>query len=163
MLYRKEHKRMEFTARKILFDMDMAEDVVQTVFTSLFKNVDLLMSFESPNIVSRYIFICVKNTSLRFNEKFRFHSSLDELDDICPYEECLEDEEILKFDVKKLMKIITEMDSRYGDALYLKFCLGLSYTEIADALSCKVVTARNRVYLDREILKKARKQGDLDG
>lgn len=162
MLQKKWRKRVIYIAVMILYDKGMAEDVAQVVFEGLSKKIDLLMNFENEKILNSYIYICSKNAALRFNEKTYFHISLDEMDDIFSSEECVEDEVLSKYDLEMVMKAIREMDSKYGDALYLKCCLDLDYEEIADTLGIGIRTARKRVYLAREILKKARKWGDLD-
>lgn len=129
---------------KFVSDQNIVQDCIHDLFIKLHNNRSSLSSTPNPKF---YLLLSLKNMildTLSRNKKITYYSPAD-LPFIAVYQheqDDFEDEEIKeKFD-----KILSLLNPRQKEAIYLRFQLDLSYEEISDLLGINYQSARNLIH-----------------
>ena len=132
---------------RLVGDRALAEDLTQEVFLRVYQG---LPKFSLRSKFTTWLFQVTKNRvldELRANE--RRPRSLVALDDLPPLEALETPVERLEA-IDALWAAIDELNVDLKMALLLRDVVGLSYTEIADALEVTLATVKWRIYKARE-------------
>ena len=123
-------------AHMIVRNAQLAEDVIQDVFTDLWSSNNL----EKVRSVRLYLFSSVKRRALRRLKKERSFTFFDQdnleahFEIIPSFLEELVDVEDKEIVGKKIMDCIESLSKRQREIIYLKFYQNMSYTEISQLL-----------------------------
>jgi RNA polymerase sigma-70 factor, ECF subfamily len=132
---------------RLVGDRSQAEDLTQEVFLRVFQG---LPKFSLRSKFTTWLFQVTKNRvldELRASE--RRPRALVALDDIAPLEVLDQPVERLE-EIDALWRAVENLSTDLKMALLLRDVVGLSYTEIADALEVTLATVKWRIYKARE-------------
>jgi RNA polymerase sigma-70 factor (ECF subfamily) len=136
-----------YVLRLVGGDRALAEDLTQEVFLRVFQG---LPKFSLRSKFTTWLFQVTKNRvldELRASE--RRPRALVALDDIAPLEVLDAPVERLQ-EMDALWRAVENLSTDLKMALLLRDVVGLSYTEIADALEVTLATVKWRIYKARE-------------
>jgi len=136
-----------YVLRLVGGDRALAEDLTQEVFLRVFQG---LPTFSLRSKFTTWLFQVTKNRvldELRASE--RRPRALVALDDIAPLEVLDQPVERLE-EIDALWRAVENLSTDLKMALLLRDVVGLSYTEIADALEVTLATVKWRIYKARE-------------
>ena len=136
-----------YVLRLVGGDRALAEDLTQEVFLRVFQG---LPKFSLRSKFTTWLFQVTKNRvldELRASE--RRPRALVALDDIAPLEVLDQPVERLE-EIDALWRAVENLSTDLKMALLLRDVVGLSYTEIADALEVTLATVKWRIYKGRE-------------
>ena len=136
-----------YVLRLVGGDRALAEDLTQEVFLRVFQG---LPKFSLRSKFTTWLFQVTKNRvldELRASE--RRPRALVALDDIAPLEVMDQPVERLE-EIDALWRAVEDLSTDLKMALLLRDVVGLSYTEIADALEVTLATVKWRIYKARE-------------
>ena len=136
-----------YVLRLVGGDRALAEDLTQEVFLRVFQG---LPKFSLRSKFTTWLFQVTKNRvldELRASE--RRPRALVALDDIAPLEVLDQPVERLE-EIDALWRAVENLSTDLKMALLLRDVVGLSYTEIADALEVTLATEKWRIYKARE-------------
>src|SRR6187551_3659125 len=132
---------------RLVGERSLAEDLTQEVFLRVFQG---LPNFSLRCRFTTWLFQVTKNRvldELRASE--RRPRSAVALDDIAPLEVLDQPVERLE-EIEALWRAVENLSTDLKMALLLRDVVGLSYTEIADALEVTLATVKWRIYKARE-------------
>jgi len=138
-----------YVLRLVGGDRALAEDLTQEVFLRVFQG---LPKFSLRSKFTTWLFQVTKNRvldELRATE--RRPRALVALDDIAPLEVLDQPVERLE-EIDALWRAVENLSTDLKMALLLRDVVGLSYTEIADALEVTLATVKWRIYKAREMV-----------
>jgi RNA polymerase sigma-70 factor (ECF subfamily) len=136
-----------YVLRLVGGDRALAEDLTQEVFLRVFQG---LPKFSLRSKFTTWLFQVTKNRvldELRASE--RRPRALVALDDIAPLEVLDQPVERLE-EIDALWRAVENLSTDLKMALLLRDVVGLSYSEIADALEVTLATVKWRIYKARE-------------
>ncbi|MFL5922273.1 MAG: RNA polymerase sigma factor [Gaiellaceae bacterium] len=136
-----------YVLRLVGGDRALAEDLTQEVFLRVFQG---LPKFSLRSKFTTWLFQVTKNRvldELRASE--RRPRALVAIDDIAPLEVLDAPIERLE-EIDALWRAVENLSTDLKMALLLRDVVGLSYTEIADALEVTLATVKWRIYKARE-------------
>jgi RNA polymerase sigma-70 factor, ECF subfamily len=136
-----------YVLRLVGGDRALAEDLTQEVFLRVFQG---LPKFSLRSKFTTWLFQVTKNRvldELRASE--RRPRALVAIDDIAPLEVLDAPIERLE-EIDTLWRAVENLSTDLKMALLLRDVVGLSYTEIADALEVTLATVKWRIYKARE-------------
>ncbi len=136
-----------YVLRLVGGDRALAEDLTQEVFLRVYQG---LPKFSLRSKFTTWLFQVTKNRvldELRASE--RRPRALVALDDIAPLEVLDQPVERLE-QIDALWRAVENLSTDLKMALLLRDVVGLSYTEIADALEVTLATVKWRIYKARE-------------
>ena len=155
LLFRKYKTLMFWTARDVLNDEYLAEDAVQEAFLKLINHLDQIGDINSAE-TRRYVNIAAKNLAIdRYRkraagaEKELFAEDLDYLHEI-EAEPCLEESE-----GNRVLDILNALPDIYREVYHLKYIENLENWEIAEKLSMRDGTVRQRLSRGKVLIEKA--------
>ena len=137
LVERYEGKLMRYIRRLLYVNTEDAEDILQEVFIKAYRNLN---SFNPRYKFSNWIYRIAHNEAVSFlrkNKKRKLEITNDPEKDI--FENLasdldLEKEYMEKDSAKRVEKILAKLDTKYRDALVLKFLEGMDYNEISEIL-----------------------------
>ncbi|MDD2952964.1 MAG: RNA polymerase sigma-70 factor [Parabacteroides sp.] len=134
----------------LLMDKDDAEDVVQELFLTLWKNRERIEIREN---VSGYLYRMARHLALNFIRSKKQMGSLPEDQDqlLLSYEDNRLETEEFKI---ALYDCIDRLPDRSREVLLLHRVKGLKQKEISDELSISVKTIKNQIWMSLQKLKK---------
>ena len=159
LLYDASNKQLLFYAYKIVKNMQIAEEVVQETFASIWLHANRYNSnMGSPVTWMRKI---VKNKALdalRVSEVYLRNESLNEVDEKNTSNIVFEPEAILSEKQTSVifMKYLKNLNGPQMEVIYLAYYDGLSHTEVANLVAEPLGTVKNRIRLG--VLSLKRKQ-----
>ena len=136
-----------YVLRLVGGDRALAEDLTQEVFLRVFQG---LPKFSLRSKFTTWLFQVTKNRVLdELRAVERRPRALVALDDIAPLEVLDQPVERLE-EIDALWRAVENLSTDLKMALLLRDVVGLSYTEIADALEVTLATGKWRIYKARE-------------
>jgi RNA polymerase sigma-70 factor (ECF subfamily) len=139
-----------FMARKYIYDVNLAEDVVSETYLKVVKNA---CHFDPAQNGLNWLFKIVKNTALNYNlRERRFKAEdIDEHRDIADVFSCTPEEQS---DYCRLRELIKELPEEERELLYYRYWEGYTLRELADKAGKPVMTLHDKL---KKILGKLKK------
>ena len=132
---------------RLVGDRSLAEDLTQEVFLRVFQG---LPGFSLRSKFTTWLFQVTKNRVLdELRARERRPRSVCSLDEMAPFEVLDQPFERIEA-VDALWRAVENLSTDLKMALLLRDVVGLSYTEIADALEVTLATVKWRIYKARE-------------
>lgn len=142
-LYNLYFRRLHHFAVNFVFDYDIANDIVQSVFISLYENISKLK--DDVNI-GAYLCVMVRNRCLNYlrdqNIEDRHKLLYLQAAETSETLEWLHDEELLR----KIRTVIENLPDKCREICELRFYKNLKFSEIAMQLSISENTAKVQVH-----------------
>ncbi len=137
LVERYDSKLMRYIRRLLYVNTEDAEDILQEVFIKAYRNLN---SFNPKYKFSNWIYRIAHNEAVSFlrkNKRRKLEIANDPEKDI--FENLasdldLEKEYMEKDSTKRMEEILAKLDTKYRDALVLKFLEGMDYNEISEIL-----------------------------
>lgn len=146
VLYRRYDKRLFAYCLRALGDREAAEDVFQTIATTVFEKRE---HFTGGNFAG-WLFTIARNYCLKHRQRQRHTENIDDVAYTMADEADRTGDDIL---LKQALKdAITALQDDFRDALEMRYFDGLSYDEIAQALDISVALAKVRVFRAKKML-----------
>lgn len=160
-IYNTYRDMMFCKAMSILHNKELAEEAVQESFLKIAKNISKISTPVCSKTAS-FVVIIVRNTSYNSYKKEKNSEAVSLDDDILTTDIIMPDIEKVIFEngFDSIVKIISDMDKIYSDALKLKYIYGYSNGEIADMLDISQKNAEMRIYRGKQILKSKLEEDD---
>ncbi len=147
-------KKLERYVLLITRDSEEANDVLQEVFISVYKNIN---SFDLTRKFSSWIYRIAHNKALNELRKKKILVGLSEIKEMVDEDNNAEkiEKDIDSDDIKKkLKKNVEKMSIKYREVIMLRYFEDKSYEEISDILEIPKNTVGVRVKRGLEILKR---------
>lgn len=146
-MYHAYYRLLNNYGYKFTRDVNLIEDAIHDLFTTLWTNKDNL---GSPISVKNYLYKSIRNILFRkIKSASRFYN-LQEDDESIPFEVSYDHKLILNEEEIRIQQTIKEvlhkLPARQKEIIYLRFYDGLSYEEIADIMSIHVSSAYKLLY-----------------
>lgn len=148
-------------AYEILNDEHLAEDAVQDSFFSIAKYFERIKGYEQPHLL-KYIGIIARNAAVKIKNKNNDNSvrfeQISGYADQSTLPSMLND----RVDFNEIVAAFQKLDCKYSDVLVLRYCYGMSFSEISDLLHITEGCAKTRLYRATERVKAIIEEGDFD-
>ena len=134
LVVRYESKLQRYIIRFIGCSLEDAQDIVQEVFISAYRNLN---SFDSELKFSSWIYRIAHNQAVNHFRHAKSHPATATEDDkleVFPAEQDIEKELGQKMDNSQLRSAINNLDEKYKEVLVLRYMEEKDYTEISDIL-----------------------------
>lgn len=156
LMKRYESKLMRYVFRLSRVSREDAEDIIQEVFISVFKNLN---SFNTELKFSSWIYRITHNKTISFyrkNKKIPTPISFEEgnIFELISESKEMEIEINSNFEMEKLIDAINKLDIKYKSVLILRFVEGKEYSEISEILKIPINTVGTYINRSKKILKK---------
>jgi len=156
-LYNEYQEPMFYAANKILKNIHSAEDAVHDAFLRVIKNLHKIPDIYCPQ-TKNYLVIIVRNVALSMiNPKVNQEVFIADDDSFWEIDSGfnLEDDNLSKLNVEKMVEKIKKLPIIYKDAIYLDCVMNMNINEIAEMLSIKKETAKKRIQRGKILLIKS--------
>ena len=127
---------------------DLAEDVLQDGFVTLFGKLDMYSAEGSFEGWARKIFVNTALMSLRRNDALKMSENLDTVWNLSSESTS----QVQDIGYKELMKLIAELPAGYRTVFNMFVVEGYSHKEIADTLGISAETSRSQLARARAML-----------
>ncbi len=152
-IYQNYKNLMFYQAKRILHSTAMAEEAVQESFIKIAKNISKI---SSPDCIQtrNFVVIISRNTSLNMLKSEHSAKQEEPNEDIADISMDVLNKVMSKQGYDYLIKLISELDNIYSDALNLKLVMGYSTDEISLLLGVPKNTVLSRIHRGKKILQK---------
>jgi len=162
-IFRRYQKRVYNVAYRMTGNRETAEDMTQEVFLRLFQKIH---KFKGKSSFSTWLYRLTVNLCLDHLRKRNAHptESLEDIDEkALIYEKTPEDDVILRERREAIQRIIGSLPGKMRAIIILREIEGLSYKEIAEAMSCSMGRVKSLLHEARMELKRRmeRNKGEL--
>lgn len=160
-IYATYHKELFYVAYQILHDYYDAEDIIQTAFIKICKNLEKISEVKCKK-TRAYLVIIVRNLSFdRYKEKKRtvLTNFADEEMDIKDSNSSLEDFVLNLEKGKELANTLSKINTSYADILTLRYYYEYSVIEISELLNISVDNVSVKLHRAKAALKKKLSEG----
>lgn len=146
MLYRRYDRRLFAYCLRALGDRKAAEDVFQTIVTTVYEKRELFVGGNFPG----WLFTIARNYCLKFKQRQQFHEDIDSVGHALSDEaDKTGDDPLLK---EALQAAIQSLATDFREAIEMRYFDDLSYEQIAQASGISVALAKVRVFRAKKIL-----------
>lgn len=153
-LYEQNKKLLYSTAKSIVHDNFIAEDMVQDALAKLIENIEKIEQIDCC-VLPAYLVICIKRVCFDYIKHKKVEDkhvaqSMDDEQVNFEYEDeksNVENSVLLMLDVEKLKGLVKQLPEKYKDVLNYKYLLELTDAEIAELIGIKKDSVRQ--YLSR--------------
>ena len=145
-LYEKHRVAMFNRANKILHNKQDSEDAVHEAFLKIAENIEKISSLECHKR-NKYIVTIIENKAINTYRAKRLHPT-EPLFDLAEYAV------VDAYEDGDFTRCILKLPHDYREVLLLKYDLGLSNKEIADALDISQALVRKRLQRARNALRR---------
>jgi RNA polymerase sigma-70 factor (ECF subfamily) len=141
--------RLRYYLRKMLRDLQGAEDALQEVWLDVFRAVSRLAD---AGAFRAWLYRIARDRALREHRKRRPPSqSLEEVDVI---DGRAEEAHFTAEDVQRVHAALDELVAEHREVLVFRYVEAMSYEEIARVVGCQVGTVRSRLHYAKRALRK---------
>lgn len=145
-LYRRYDRRLFAYCLRALGDKKAAEDVFQTIVTTVYEKRELFIGGNFPG----WLFTIARNYCLKFKQRQQFHENIDDVGNALRDDaDKTGDDLLLK---EALQAAIRTLATDFREALEMRYFDDLSYEQIAQALDISVALAKVRVFRAKKML-----------
>lgn len=145
-LYSRYHRRLYAYCLAIVRDKELAQDMFQTVMTSVFQS---RASFSGGNFEA-WIFTIARNLCLKTNRNKKIATSIDELANILPDTSDTTDKDVYLSDA--LHNALHSLPEEFSQPLILRYFGGFSYDEIAEKMNISLSLVKVRIFRAKKLL-----------
>lgn len=145
-LYSRYHRRLYAYCLAIVRDRDVAQDMFQTVMTSVFQS---RASFSGGNFEA-WIFTIARNLCLKTNRNKKATLPIDDLTNILPAPSDATDKDVYLSDA--LHNALRSLPEDFSQPLMLRYFGGFSYDEIAEKMDISLALVKVRIFRAKKLL-----------
>lgn len=150
-VYEKYADFLNAVARANTYDNSYVDDCVQETFVELIKSFDRFKKVPVEQ-QRKYILTICRRVAYKINNGISVTQSFEMFDEEIHSTESEYD--FTAFDKTEIASLINQIDSKYREPLIMKYMVGLSTNEIAEALGISKNLVLQRIYRGKKILYK---------
>jgi RNA polymerase sigma-70 factor, ECF subfamily len=140
--------RLRYYLRKMLHDLQGAEDALQDVWLDVFRAVSRLAEVAA---FRAWLYRIARDRALReFRKRRPLLQALEELD---PVDGQAEEEHFTAEDVEHIHAALDELPAEQREVLVLRYIETMTYEAIAQVVGCRVGTVRSRLHYAKRALR----------
>jgi RNA polymerase sigma-70 factor (ECF subfamily) len=147
-LVERYQRRLRYFLRKMLRNVQGAEDALQDTWLDVFRAVPRLAD---AGAFRAWLYRIARDRALRELRKRRVPSQ--PLEDVDVEEEDETEAEFTAEDVERIHKALDELAADHREAVILRYVEGMSYEEIGRVVGCQVGTVRSRLHYAKRALR----------
>ena len=148
----KYEKNLKYFIIKYVKDIDVAEDIFQSVIVYILENKE---KYDNRYSLKTYLYTIAKSRALNYMKKQSKESVELEDESVLYKEEKLLEEIILsKQRQEKIVNVMKKMNQEYQQVIFLTIIEGLSYSETAIIMEKSISQVKNLVHRARQKMKK---------
>jgi RNA polymerase sigma-70 factor (ECF subfamily) len=140
--------RLRYYLRKMLRDVQSAEDALQEVWLDVFRAVSRLADLGA---FRAWLYRIARDRALRQLRKHR--PPYQPLEEVDPVDGRTEEEHFTAEDVESIHAALDELAAEHREVLVLRYLETMTYEEIARVVGCQLGTVRSRLYYARHALR----------
>lgn len=148
-LVRRYQRRIFAFVRRIIGNDDMASDVVQETFISLYKTIDRV---DSSKKFSSYLFTIARNNAYSQLRSLKPNAPLETAANI-PSQETVDDLYERREHADWVRRAVASIDKKYKTVISLYYFEDLSYEQISKKLGLPINTVRTHLKRGKDALK----------
>jgi len=154
-IYNDYKQKVYNTARFLIKDSKLAEDIMQEVFIKIFINFDSLRSVDK---LSSWIYRITYNHSMNYisrNKKIKMETGFEDQEFTLHSKIYVPEELVLEEEfAKEILGIVSLLPQKHYQTVILFYYLGMGISEIANTMKCLQGTVKSRLFYSRAFLKK---------
>jgi RNA polymerase sigma-70 factor (ECF subfamily) len=140
--------RLRYYLRKMLRDLQDAEDALQDVWFAAFRG---LLRLADAGALRAWLYRIARDQALRQLRKRRPPYQL--LEEVDPIDERTEEAHFTAEDVERIHAALDELADEHREVLVLRYVEAMTYEEIARVIGCQVGTVRSRLHYAKRALR----------
>lgn len=140
--------RLYYYLRKMLREVQGAEDVLQDVWLDVFRAVPRLTDVGA---FRAWLYRIARDRALRELRKHR--PSYQPLDKVDPIDGRAEEAQFTAEDVEHIHAALDELAAEHREVLVFRYVEDMTYDEIAQVVGCQVGTVRSRLHYAKRALR----------
>src|SRR5262245_31711949 len=148
--------RLRYYLRKMLRDVQGAEDALQDVWLDVFRAVARLAD---AGAFRAWLYRIARDRALREHRKRR--PPPRPLQEVDAPDGRAEEPPFTAEDVERIHAALEEVSAEHREVLVLRFVEGMTYEEIARVVGCQVGTVRSRLHYAKRVLRGVLERADL--
>jgi RNA polymerase sigma-70 factor (ECF subfamily) len=149
--------RLRYYLRKLLGEIDSAEDALQDVWLDVFKSVARLAE---PAAFSTWIYRIARDRAYRHLRRRRRHRPIE---DVEPVSSARDEEEFSQEDAERIHASLDQLAPEHREVLVLRFLEGMSYDQIAQVVDCRLGTVKSRIHYAKGALRRILQRSNEHG
>ena len=155
-LFERYHGPITYYVRRLLDDVDSAEDVVQEVWIAVLAGIGRL---KNPQAFAVWIYRIARNKAMGSMRGRRFPMPLEmEPADEAPSVE----DSFFPEEAERIHVCLGRLQTHHREALVLRFMEQMSYDQIASVLCCSIGTVKSRLHHAKRNLRREMENADDD-
>lgn len=139
--------RLRYYLRKLLGEIDSAEDLLQDVWLDVIKSVARLAQ---PAAFSTWIYRIARDRAYRELRRRR-HRPMEDLE---PAADPRNDEKFSPEDAERIHDSLNQLAPEHREVLVLRFLEEMHYDQIAQIINCQPGTVKSRIFYAKAALKR---------
>lgn len=152
VIIKKYEKNLKYFILKYVKDIDVAEDIFQSVIVYILENKE---KYDENYSLKTYLYTIAKSRALNYIKKQSKEAvEIEEQNILYQEEKMLEDIILSKQRQEKIINIMKKMSSEYQQVIYLTIIEGLSYQDTAQIMEKTVSQIKNLSYKARKKMRK---------
>lgn len=151
-IVKKHEKNLKYFILKYVKNIDVAEDIFQSVIVYILENKE---KYDNRYSLKTYLYTIAKSRALNHMKK-QSKESVDLEDESVLYKEekLLEEIILSKQRQEKIVNVMKKMNPEYQQVIFLTIIEGLSYSETASIMEKSISQIKNLVHRARQKMKK---------
>jgi RNA polymerase sigma-70 factor (ECF subfamily) len=138
--------RLRYYLRKLLGEIDTADDVLQDVWLDVFKSVARLAE---PAAFSTWLYRIARDRAYR--QLRRRHRPIE---DVEPVSNLGDEEKFSQEDAERIHTSLNQLPPEHREVLVLRFLEEMNYDQIAQVTDCRLGTVKSRIYYAKRALRR---------
>lgn len=126
---------------RLLYDPEIAEDILQEVFLAVWKSA---RGFKGNSQVKTWIFRIAHNQAVSWLRKHKQHVKIDAVTGLS-MGETPEQEMMEKMKYQEVQKSLEMLSEKHRAVIELAFAFDMNYAEISEVLGCPIGTVKSRM------------------
>jgi RNA polymerase sigma-70 factor (ECF subfamily) len=140
--------RLRYYLRKMLRDVQGAEDALQDVWLAVFRAVSRLADVGA---FRAWLYRIARDRALR---QFRHHRPpCERLEEVDPIDGRADEGQFTAEDVERVHAALDTLAAEHREVLVLRYIEAMTYEEIAGVVGCQVGTVRSRLHYAKRALR----------
>lgn len=140
--------RLRYYLRKMLGDVQGAEDALQEVWLDAFRSITRL---KEPAAFPAWVYRLARDRAFRTLRRRRVHLPLEDFDLI---DDAADSEEFTAEDAALIHTALDALLPEHREALVLRFVERMTYDQIAGVVGCHLGTVRSRLHYAKRALRR---------
>jgi RNA polymerase sigma-70 factor (ECF subfamily) len=154
-LVRKYHRRLRYFVRQLAGSTDAAEDVLQEVWVTVYRKIATL---RQPDAFVAWLYGIARHKVYHAIRRPAYVELAEDCD-IPAYED--EDSLLDRYDAVQIHAALSLLQPEHREVLILRFFDAMPYSDIAEAVGCRIGTVKSRLNIAKKRLREHLERTDF--